>query len=529
MSKLYFHISNPDTPEQSDCKNICSKKELDDIDNREDAIFILNIHLNWDGRKLSDNYGFDIANYIRTLKRSLSPIIFYSPIQKEYFEYKSRTNLKYKLLFGRGSSFIESPFTKGDLAEVVENTPRLNQSSLHDVVTMLADVKGIVLDRLNHNLKFKADISKYFDEIEPYLTEKQKSLVGFYEFREKLLDSNKESNETEFLEIKDSFLSVCNAQLTEKGKDIPEIPPQKYKILVIEDVKEELDKALQNLEKNFEVIALTNAEKAIKILKKDTTNEILAVISDWRLYEGSSQTYWQKYQGYEVLDAASKSGIRALFALTSQADFIVHHIRNTLGFKFSLMKKQNLKNSDQWSLFSDLIYSGCVEVISKISDMPGSKNWSNDVEGVSYKSIYQQKLSSVENDVFFSLVNSKANEVWEYLMNEFDKGFSDLKQIKYLFGLEVPKKPLNLSKVLTLRLIWLGLSYKLETEKIPNDNTFDKPIAKVYKIICTGFYGYPSDNEINVELNKVCLTNRDIQQKKLLPHEQIWLKEKGLI
>ena len=525
-----LHICNGNTLTQSNCKNVNSLSELDNIETNLKSVFLLNIHLNWGGQKLSNDFGFDVANHIRTYKKSLSPIIFYSPIQKEYFEYKSITKLKYKLLFGRGSAFIESPFSEDELAESIKNTPPLSQSSLHDVVTMLADVKGIILDRLNHNLKFNADISKYFDEVEPYLTEQQKNLVDFDKFREKLLDLNSESNETAFFEIKDAFLSLCNVQLTEKGTHVSEIPRQKFNILIVEDVKEEMDKALQNLQKHFNVIALSNAEEAIKTLKNDSTNQILAVISDWRLYKDSSQTYWQKYQGYEVLDAAANNGIRALFALTSQADFIVHHIRNTTGFKFSLIKKQNLKNFDQWELFSDLIYSSCLDVISKISEVPTSKTWSNEKDGVSYKSIYQQKLSGVESEVFFSSVSRKADEVWEYLMNEFQKEFSNLKKIKYLFGLEVPKKKLNLFIVLVLRLIWFGLDYKLKAEKISHDkHPYEKNIAKIYLIITSGYKGFPTDSDINVELNKVCLTSRDVQQKKLLPQERIWLEGKGLI
>jgi hypothetical protein len=57
------------------------------------------------------------------------------------------------------------------------------------------------------------------------------------------------------------------------------------------------------------------------------------------------QTYWQPLQGYEVLDFAAKNGIRSLFALTSQADFVVHHLRNLMGIRFSMFKKENLKNS----------------------------------------------------------------------------------------------------------------------------------------------------------------------------------------
>lgn len=300
----------------------------------ENTVFLLHIHLAWGEMRLSSDYGFEIANYIRTYKKSLSPIIFYSCIQKKYFEYKSKTSLKYNLLFGRGSAFLEAPFKSTELTNTVKNVPPLSRSSLHDLVTMLADVKGLVLDRLNHNLKFGCDPLQYFSEVEPYLTEKQKALVGFDEYLQELIKLSSEGNEPSFYDTKEAFLSICNTNLTEGGKDAPELPSQKHKILVIEDVKTELEDVTFYLEKHFSVISVGDGEEAVNTLNEDVSNEILAVISDWRLYTDKSQLYWQKYQGYEVLEVASKTGFRALFALTSQADFVVHHIRNTLGLSF---------------------------------------------------------------------------------------------------------------------------------------------------------------------------------------------------
>jgi CheY-like chemotaxis protein len=527
MNKKFFHICNPNTPEPSGCSNIYSKKELLGNKEEENACFLLNIHLTWDNRNLSADYGFDIANYIRSFKKSLLPIIFYSPIQKEYFELKSKKSLKYKLLFGRGSTFIEAPFSETQLTKIVNNVPPLSESSLHDVVTMLADVKGVVLDKLNHNLKFGSEILLHFGEVEPYLTEKQKALVDFEEYRQKLIGF---SDEDSFYDAKEAFLGICNIRLTEKGKDVVELPARKYKILVVEDVKTELEKATKHLEKFFEVVSVVNSVEAIRILKEDLSNEILAVVSDWRLYTDDSQTYWQKYQGYEVLEAASKTGIRTLFALTSQADFVVHHIRNAMSFKFSLLKKQNLRNSEQWFLFSDLLYASCTDVLSTFSEMPSSANWEKNVNGISYKELYFQKKQSLESKDFFISVSDKADEVWGYIIKQSETGYKDLRLIKELYGLEIPKKNLDLFIVLVLRMIWLGIWYKLNGELIIEDRDQVKnQLIKVYKIICTGNYGYPPGNNANVELNKICLTISDIQQMKMLPDEREWLVRNKII
>lgn len=531
VNKTCYHICNPTSSELTGWENICSQEDLLGIKEEENAIFLLNIHLSWDGRRLSSDYGFEVANFIRTYKKSLSPIMFYSWIQREYFEHKSRTSLKYNLLFGRGAAFLEAPFSHIQLADAINSIPPLSQSALHDVVTMLADVKGIVLDKLNHNLKFNRDPLPHFEEVEPYLTEKQKLLVGFEEYRQKLSSLAVKGDEQAFRDAKEAFLSICNTNLTERGKDAPEQLTQKHKILVVEDVESELTKVTHHLGKNFSVVPTHDGEEAVNILNGDTSNEILAVISDWRLYRDESQSYWQKYQGYEVLEAASKTGSRALFALTSQADFVVHHIRNTLGFKFTLLKKQNLRSPEQWTLFSDLLSAGCAGALSIISEMPGSAKWQKPVNGISYKELYLQKKQTLESELFFASVASKADEIWEYLIRNSQNNFRDIGLLRHLYGLEIPKKNLNLFTVLVLRLVWLGLWYKLNGGSVKKDREEVKDqLMRVYKIVCTGNWrGEIRPNNANVELNKLCLTINDIQQKKILPDERAWLIRHGLI
>ena len=90
MAKNILHICNANTAKTSGWQNISSIVALQEIKEDSDTIYLLNIHLTWEGNKLSSNYGFDIANRIRTERKSKAPIIFYSPIQPAYFEKKSK-------------------------------------------------------------------------------------------------------------------------------------------------------------------------------------------------------------------------------------------------------------------------------------------------------------------------------------------------------------------------------------------------------------------------------------------------------
>jgi hypothetical protein len=47
--------------------------------------------------------------------------------------------------------------------------------------------------------------------------------------------------------------------------------------------------------------------------------------------------------------------------------------------------------------------------------MPGSAKWQKPVNGISYKELYLQKKQTLESELFFASVASKADEIWEYL------------------------------------------------------------------------------------------------------------------
>jgi hypothetical protein len=59
----------------------------------------------------------------------------------------------------------------------------LSNAALHDVATMLCDLKGIVIDKLNHDLKFvaKNNIDEAIASVTPYLIRisKQKTANWF--------------------------------------------------------------------------------------------------------------------------------------------------------------------------------------------------------------------------------------------------------------------------------------------------------------------------------------------------------------
>jgi response regulator RpfG family c-di-GMP phosphodiesterase len=512
MPKQYFHICNSTTPEKSGVKNVYSLKELQEIKEDTNTAYLINIHLNWNGNKLSNNYGFDIANEIRTQIKSKAPIVFYSSIQVEYFEQKSEKEVKYKILFGRGSVFIEGPFDDKSLNKLVESIEPLSNAALHDVVTMLCDLKGIVIEKINHDLKFGKDADTIIDTMRPYLSEKQKKLIELEAFVAEIKQIN---NEKDFNTAKQLFVEKCNYELTPDGENKPTGDKKKYKILIVDDIEEELKRAAEYLKNDFEVITASTGRKAIDILLGDTDNKILLVLSDWRLFTDENKNYWQPLQGYEVLEIAAKTGIRALFALTSQANFLIHQLRNVMGFHFPLFQKQNLTTEGQWKVMSDALIEACETTDKLINSQPTSDQWNSRIRkkkdlGISLKEIYALKRHT--RDSFFSEIDNRANEIWQtYLDNS--------KNVRYKLG-TLSTSLINeevLKEVLVQRRVWIGLFLNYITPE------------KIYELMSRDPKKSATQSDITQLKIKLCIVEDDIKQKRFLPEEKACFKKWNLL
>lgn len=525
MPKQYYHICNQGTPELSYCKSIHCRNDLMEMQEDGNPVYLLNIHLNWEGRRLSSNYGFDVANELRTAKKSKTPIIFYSPIQQAYFENKSKKEIKYKILFGRGSAIIEMPFSEEQLKTIVDSIEPLSNAALHDVATMLCDLKGIVIDKLNHDLKFEVDVDDVIGSVTPYLSNLQKQLIGLDTFVTEIKEAIHAKDTETFKNKKLQFITLCNQELTEKGKDKPAVKTTKHKVLVIDDLQEEIEKAKSFLKEEFSVVEATTGEGARDLIRKDVKNEIVAVISDWRLFADTKQNYWQSLQGYEVLDFAAKNGIRSLFALTSQADFVVHQLRNFMGIRFSLFKKENLRTADQWKLFEDVLFEACEQAVdaraSILDEFPTwKKSWTE--KGVEQKTLREQYIdfwNSIDRDSELSIIDRKVDEMWQYLMAMSTKdphliGAEEF--LDYKFSIKI----LKLQKILVLRRIWFGLW--LNEVKV-------KHTRSLAEVVYEKMFGKPAEGSIPQRTINLCIQLDKTNKKYMLPEEIEWLTRKGIM
>jgi CheY-like chemotaxis protein len=515
--------------------NNSSAKSEDDMEKlllslieKEKAVFFLNVHLNWNDQNLDNNYGFEVANLLRTKYKSTNPIILYSPIPKSYFEALARKEDKYKILYAPGTYFVELTFEGANPFEHLPDLKPISSATLHDVATMLISLKGYVIDRLNHDLKFNAEESalKAIAEAKELLNPVQLRTVRFEEFAKRIKRDLELKDSKGFEETKQQFIKLLSIHLTETGAYGIEERDTKFKILFVDDEPEVIEMVQEKLGGRFDLVCTNNSNEAIRILERDELGHISAIISDWRLYEDVTKTYWQEKQGYEVLTEAAKLGTRALFSLTSQADFVVHQLRNELGIRFQLFKKEHLRTQEQWDIFSDMIYQNCVaahENRASILDEFGSwkKNWEQKgIQQPTLKEQYIEKWNSLKFDHFNTEINIKADEMWSWLQSESS-------QFKHLIGepqfseFGLSNKVFDLYKFLVIRRVWIGLFYKegLHSKAKASE------ISDIQEQVYNNLFGRSGTGSVNQKTLLLCLQNSKMNTSYFFPEEIQWLRK----
>ncbi len=121
----------------------------------------------------------------------MAPIIFYSPLELAYF--KQLKGVKYKQLHGPGIDLLVTPNTKKEFTKLVKKVAPLTKTSFHDVRTMLCD-RGLVVDQMNHNLRWGKDIKAELDRLSGLLGAADKIKVNYVTTAEALLLAVKEED-----------------------------------------------------------------------------------------------------------------------------------------------------------------------------------------------------------------------------------------------------------------------------------------------------------------------------------------------
>ncbi len=588
MDEQVFYLIN------RDIENIFQIKSPNSVLNETDYVKTLKDHnsikavvilaeLTWNGSKYSDFYGFQIAYELRAKYKFLFPIIITSLLKQTYFENLAQNQIKFKLLFGRGTAFIQIGKNMGDeINDAIQKLSLFPLSSpvLTDINEMLLNQRGFIIDKITHDLrvnKSKEEIGSTFDEISKYLDGRQASSLKLEDYKSGLLEStNKQDN---FNKIKEGLILKCQQELLAGAPLEETVAKKKHRIVVLEDDPGFGKKIVENLKDYFEEIILKEkAREAIECIDADKNNSITGIITDWRLYEDySKKTYWQ-LQGYEVLDYAAKKRFIALFSLTSLHDRYVNDIRNKLGLEIHLFKKQylELEGKAQWEMMADTVRQKCDSITYLIASQPTGTRWETDYFDRSEKRIpikslktkYIEMRNSSSWKVFEEYLTEKSDKAWRYYKEVFNETFY-FESMSNKYGYQIAAKDPDLKHILIVRRIYLALI--LSAVKI--DHSFERvncersgkktlliltrvesPLVNVYCVLNgtnwenfkESFNPTKRKKKCGIEMTKeqqasedllyksklfanwLCITPKSLPGKGILPEERNWLLSIGI-
>ncbi len=498
-------------------------------------------------------YGFDLASELRRKYRLLCPIVITSSFEREVFEVLSRKNQeKFNILYGSGTAFLHLPvlykkLKANDLKDYLESMPSISDAVIEDMIEMLLQQKGFLIDRITHDLKFSlnaAELKAALDTIGSYMSSGQKSELNYSNLSSEIIQANQQEV---FNAAREDLVDACDRYL-EQGNHESTLDKEEVigKVLIVEDDPDQRKRMKARLQNHFQLEITGDGRKALDILKADTENNILAIIADWRLLKydeaGKKTDYWQDFQGYQVLEAAARSHFAALISLTAERDKNVHQIRNRLGIAILLFKKQHIYASGgdaQWGMFMDIVRDKCIEIISLISSIPTAANWRK------YADQYRKVRLAAQWSAFEHEVTKQANKYWQYFKDTLDlQTRANVNQ-----GLQ-DFFPLNeLENVLIGRRLFFALYY--EFLRLRNDATLSfnpeqiiriegeergSVILDTYAVLRNNWWKSDvSDKKGEFErynqasknlLKDLCLKSEEIH--RMFPEEKAWLTKQGI-
>ena len=194
---------------------VSTEEEFNTIDFKSKNYIHIIIHteLDWNGHFEQDFFGFSVARELRMRHKLKCPITLISSFPKKHFEALAKQYIIYNILFGRGTGFVEIKNFNDKLEKVLP----LSDASLSDLNEMLLNLRGFIIDRLTHDMKYglsKDKLNEVLNTVGAYLDNKQKAAIRWDDNLQKIYACK---DSVEFEKIKNEFLLLCNQEFGNKA------------------------------------------------------------------------------------------------------------------------------------------------------------------------------------------------------------------------------------------------------------------------------------------------------------------------
>lgn len=431
------------------------------------------------GHHLQDFNGFTIAKELRVKERYLGPIILVSCLPKSYFLDRVQQHHEFRILQGRGTGFLDLHDINDDekVKALVESIKPLSEVALMDLCSNLLEEHGYLRSKLDHDLKFHSPAFKrqtILEEVAGILGPVASSILP--PDRWSILVAVEPEEQT-FAGAKAAALLALAGQYAQSDRTALAAQEPSGRILLLEDDPEDRELIQQRLEGHFILEWVENGEELLSKLKADLPYSYDAVLCDWRLRDDEGN--WLSMQGYDVLEEAARFHPAALFALTSMDEQSVHRMRNMLGARIQLMKKDHFR--EQSDPLVEMLRTAIMDKQELCASFPSGTDWDT---------MYKEQYIALRNSRTWPTIEQEIGEAARHLfdaaMDQLVAQDSDRKGWEQfvLEGLRYDELDLKLGKkglkdFLVMRRYVLGLFFATAQRPIPFSE--DLPMAHEHK------------------------------------------------
>lgn len=318
-----------------DVSFICDEAQLNSLkpsDFTNFSLIVVNSSLSWGDRLLQHNYGLDIGMALRRDYLVKCPIVFFSLLDRAYFETRQNSDQRNNFLNANGTGFFSYPLARDSLIRQIRQTASLTETSHREIVIEYCGLQKR-WNYISHRLRELIPLGRRGrDEAHNLLTHWAPVLYSYYpesteafETLQGLMMRNSRTTvhqrsvtlalERLNLGIKYGVPTKSQSNQNERpvATNIPTSPPTGYsKILIADDKPSPL---LETLSDKYRYDVLRpqsfNYSDAKRRLLSDRPNVVLA---DYYFPKEESGRRFMT----DALDRPASSGLRAVICVSSQ-------------------------------------------------------------------------------------------------------------------------------------------------------------------------------------------------------------------
>lgn len=307
-------------------KFVCSTAELQatffDSSEVHDLI-IIETSLNWDDKLLQEFYGVTIAAELRRDFLLNCPIVFFSQLEKKFFEKHSETVRRFTLLNAEGSIFFSYPFSFEKVRNLLLEAKSLNNKALKKVVVNYCDltaewekishqIGGLMLDYKYYHSEIKILVEKWSRSINQFASEHKEKFAEFRNLVISPFDFENISNIKDAKQNLDDALKGKSSYFSEIPKNnlenLPKFPPKGFSNVLIAD-DQPLDSLISDLQNEYRYTVVGQAYGAGEAERLLNEKKPDVVLSDYYFKLSSFDATTDKKFGEKFMKLALKTNI----------------------------------------------------------------------------------------------------------------------------------------------------------------------------------------------------------------------------